>query len=441
MADFRPHAYAVAMEKEDLYASDRSMLYRWNGLYWQCLDDNAGESVAYRWLVENDTDNAAPRNASAAHRAAVLWVPELPAEKQELIIPCQNGYLYLEGDELVLKEADKSAGLQYAISCDYRPNGRAPTRFHEFLDQVLPDKEVQARIQEYAGYTLTADARYQRAQLWLGSGANGKGVLANIIQALHGYVAAVSLDNLDGFKLSVLIGASLIYCDEIPRHKVNEQLLKSLIAGERVMVDRKYKDPLSLNVRGKWLVLGNHLPTITDHSTGFWRRWDIVPFNVTIPESQRDPLLAETIIREELSGVLNWALEGLVRLQKRGAFDAVLPKAMSQMLYEAKIETNSVSAWFIDNGITSGDADLVVKDTVYQHYAAWTTKNGMTPVSAPQFWTRLRDLATVSQSRKRQGKQLVWVCNIVLPEETDTGTPELPEQKTSGTVISLNRAA
>lgn len=417
MADFRPHAYATHIEQDGNYASDRSMLYRWNSLYWQCLDDNSGESLAYRWLVENDMDNAAPRNASAANRAAVLWAPELPKEQEGLVIPCQNGYLYLEDDRLVLRAADKTAGLQYAISCAYEPNRSAPARFQDFLNQILPDPEVQARIQEYAGYTLTSDARYQRAQLWLGSGANGKGVLANIIQALHGYVAAVNLDNLDGFKLSVLIGASLIYCDEIPRHKVNEQLLKSLIAGERVMVDRKYKDPLSINVRGKWLVLGNHLPTITDHSTGFWRRWDIVPFNVTIPESKRDPLLAETIIREELSGVLNWALEGLVRLQKRGGFDAVMPKAMSQILYEAKIETNSVSAWFTDNSISVSESESVVKESVYQHYAAWTVRNGMAPVSSPQFWTRLRDLATVTQSRKRQGKQLAWMCNIALPED------------------------
>lgn len=437
MADFRPHSYAIHVEKAGTYASDRSLLYRWNDLYWQCLDDNAGESLAYRWLVENDTDNAAPRNASAAHRAAVLWAPELPGEKSDLVIPCQNGYLYLEQDQLVLREPDKAAGLQYALSCDYRPDGAPPARFRRFLEQVLPDPEVQARVQEYAGYTLTADARYQRAQLWLGSGANGKGVLANVIQALHGYVAAVSLDNLDGFKLSVLIGASLIYCDEIPRHRVNEQLLKSLIAGERVMIDRKYKDPLSLNVRGKWLVLGNHLPAISDHSTGFWRRWDIVPFNVTIPESQRDPLLAETIINEELSGVLNWALEGLVRLQRRGAFDAVLPKAMSQMLYEAKIETNSVRAWFTDNGISGGETDTVVKETVYQHYVGWCVANHMAPVSSPQFWTRLRDCTTVTQSRKRQGKQLVWLCNMVLPDKD--GEREPPAS--SATVIPLKKSA
>jgi hypothetical protein len=51
--------------------------------------------------------------------------------------------------------------------------------------------------------------------------------------------------------------------------------------------------------------LGNHLPAITDHSTGFWRRWDVVPFSVTIPERERDPLLANTITVGKLPGHLN----------------------------------------------------------------------------------------------------------------------------------------
>ena len=419
MAEFRPHAYAMAVEAKESFASDRSLLYRWNSLYWQALDENDGEALAYRWLVEHDTGNASPRNASAAHRASVLWVPELPKEKSEFIIPCQNGYVYIDQGQLSLREPDPKAGLQYAISCDYRPEETQPERFINFLNEVLPDPEVQARIQEYAGYTLTADARYQRAQLWLGEGANGKGVLANIIQALHGYVAAVNLDNLDGFKLSVLIGASLIYCDEVPRNKINEQLLKSLIAGERVMIDRKYKDPISINVRGKWLVLGNHMPTVTDHSTGFWRRWDIIPFNVTIAEKDRDPLLAESIIREELPGVLNWALAGLLRLQARGAFDPVLPKAMSAILQQAKVETNSVSAWMEENHIQCDAATSTVKDDVYQHYANWCGKSGLTALAAPRFWTRLRNVLPLEQQRKRVAKQLAWVCNIALPSKAE----------------------
>lgn len=412
MADFHPHTYVQALISHDRYASDRTMLYHWNGSFWRGLDENEGESLAYHWLIEQEYANASPRNANACHRAAVLFVPALPKEQTGQIIPCQNGYVYLNGEHLSLREPDPEAGLQYAISCKYEPDFPAPTRFQKFLDQILPDKEVQARIQEYAGYTLTGDARHQRAQLWLGSGANGKGVLANVLQALHGYVAAVSLNDLDGFKLSVLIGASLVYCDEIPRTKINEQLIKSLIAGERVMVDRKYKDPLSMNLKAKWLVLGNHMPNITDHSVGFWRRWDVVPFTVTIPAAQRDPLLADKIISEELSGVLNWALAGLVRLQARGGFSPELPKALSAFIQEAKVETNSVLAWMTDNEVTTTNAVTVPKTEVYEHYKTWCKSNGVAAQASPRFWIALKDAIAVEEGRKRIGSSMSRVCNL-----------------------------
>ncbi|AQV95655.1 hypothetical protein BJN34_17380 [Cupriavidus necator] len=238
-------------------------------------------------------------------------------------------------------------------------------------------------------------------------------MLANIIQALHGYVAAINLDNLDGFKLSVLIGASLIYCDEAPRKNINEQLLKSLIAGERVFIDRKYKDPLSLCVLGKWLVLGNHLPRIEDHSHGFWRRWDIVPFNVTIPEVEQDPLLAEAIIREELSGVLNWALEGLMRLQKRGSFDPVLPVAMSNALHSARIDTNSVKAWCTEDAVCCEGSPKLGKDAAYDQYASWCRETGAVVVSPIQFWIRIRDaFPQYVESKVRRKERSIRICNL-----------------------------
>lgn len=414
MSDFRPHHYANELKLGGNHASDRSLVYRWNGVFWDALPDKAGEAYAYRWLVEHDHANASPRNASAAHQASILWLDELPtAGTSELFVPCQNGYVKCVGADLELIEPSPELGLQFALACHYIP-GHERTRFEKFLDSVLPDREVQARVQEYVGYTLTCDARYQRAQMWLGSGANGKGVLANVIQALHGAVAAVSLDELEGFRLSTLIGASLIYCDEVPRARINEQMLKSLVAGERVLIDRKYRDPLSIHVRGKWLVLGNHLPTVTDHSVGFWRRWDIVPFVVTVAEAERDPLLAETVIAEELSGVLNWALEGLMRLRRRGGFDPVMPGAMKAMLHDAKVETNSVQAWFEDADIAFSSNTDTVKEHAYHQYVDWCQRNGLSPMASIRFWTRVRDLGNFHESRIRKGASQVRCCNLKL---------------------------
>lgn len=413
---FDPHAYAMALAASGDVATDGQMLFHWDGTHWQPVRDEDGERDAYRWTVKHDRDHVTPDNARKAHKAAILWAPELPTPTTAVVIPCRNGYVHVAARTLALVPADKTLGLQHVLACDFLPTTAPAVRFLQFLETVLPDADVRARVQEYVGYTLTSDARHQLAQFWLGGGANGKGVLANVVQALHGATAAVSLDALDGFRISALIGASLIYVDEVPRARINEQLIKSLIAGETVLVDRKYRDPISLRVRGKWLVLGNHLPTVTDHTTGFWRRWDIVPFDVTIPEAERDPMLAQTIVETELSGVLTWGLEGLLRLQLRGAFDVFKPAAMSRVLHTAKAETNSVQAWFDDGEITASTDCGTPKDDVFTDYRFWCGQNGLTPMASPRFWTRLHDLMRVEELRQRCATGQVRLCNVLLPD-------------------------
>lgn len=415
---FLPHLYATHLIKNAEMASDSALLYRWTGTHWSPVDEGASEREAYHWLVRQDPSWASAENARKAFRAACLFAPAVPPLTDGVVVPTRTGYVHLKGGALELRPADPALGLTHCLECSYEPEGPTPVRFERFLEQVLPDAAVRSRVQEYIGYTLLADARYQRAQFWLGEGANGKGVLANIVQALHGRIAAMSLDQLAGFHLSVLVGASLVYVDEVPRKPIDEQRLKSMIAGERIAVDRKYRDPVSIHVRGKWLVLGNHLPAITDHSVGFWRRWDIVPFSVTVPARERDPLLADTIIAEELSGVLNWALDGLLRLQHRGGFEVALPAAMEFMLHSAKSETNSVVAWLDDVGVELQSGCDTSKERVFASYRRWCAASAMREVSVGQFWKRLKEhFRDLEEMRVRAGGGQRRMCNVRLPVE------------------------
>lgn len=397
---FQPNDYVQALKQQNVYASDRDQIYGWSGMHWAVISKRDSESHAYHWLVEKQPAFASARHASEAHKSAVLGLPALPTTTEQVIIPCKNGYVHV-ADDISFHPADPALGIRYVLDCDYEADEPPPGRFLKFLAQVLPNQEIRSRVQEYIGYTLLADARYQRAQFWLGDGANGKGVLANIVQALHGRVASINLDSLDGFGLSLLIGASLIFVDEVPRRGIHEERLKSLISADTMPVDRKYQDPISVKISGKWLALGNHIPSITDDSLGFWRRWDIVPFEVTIPEGERDPLLAETIIRNELSGVLAWALAGLVRLMRRGAFESRLPVPMQSLLTRAKALSNPVLAWIEDCDIEAPSSMETRKDDVYSHYYAWSKRNGMSPFDSSQFWTRFERIVPIREVRRR----------------------------------------
>nr|WP_230370674.1 DUF5906 domain-containing protein [Paludibacterium denitrificans] len=211
--------------------------------------------------------------------------------------------------------------------------------------------------------------------------------------------------------MASMIGASLIYCDEAPQRNINEQAMKSLIAGELVQIDRKYRDPITVRVNGKWLILANHIPAVTDQSTGFWRRFDVVPFPVEVPESERDPLLAKRIVTRELAYVLNWALEGLLRLLARGRFDEVIPTSMRSAAQSARSETNSVQAWGHDLGIELTTTVETPKADVYANYAGWCRENGMVPVASPKFWKRLPDsIGAVTEGRMTTKAGRIRTC-------------------------------
>ncbi len=395
--------------------SESKLLYQWTGTHWQVIEDEESEVAAYHWLVAHRPDFASAANAKQAVRAAVLFLPKLTVPTDNVVVPVSNGYVHIQDGKLELLPADPKLGIRHVLRCAFDAKATA-SNFQRFLLRALPDEGVRNRVQEYIGYTFLADARFQTAQLWLGEGANGKGVLANIVQALHSNIAAVNLDALEGFKLSVLVGANLIYADEVPRSRINEQLIKSMIAGERVQIDRKHRDPLSIHIRGKWVVCGNHLPAVADHSVGFWRRWDIVPFGGTVPPRERDPQLAKRIIETELSGVLLWALEGLLRLLARGGFESDVPAAMAHALQEAKMDTNSVMAWLDDACVTVQGECTVAKSLVFEHYRNWCSANALQTLGSTQFWKRLREShKQLVSERRRTGRGQQYFCNVHVP--------------------------
>lgn len=412
---FKPSLYARALEKSGKFARLGGLLYEWTETHWAPLDHLEAESRAMRWIADSDSSEPSAEHARAAHQTALRWLSELPALEERTVIPVLNGYLYVEGGALVLREHDKELGLRHVLACKYDPLADQPKEFLDFIEHVLPDPDVRLRVQEYIGYTLLPDTRYQVAHLWIGGGANGKGVLANIVQALHRQTAAVQLDALSGFRLAGLVGASLAFCDEVAQTNVNEQIIKSLIAGEKVQIDQKYRDPISTHIKAKWLILGNHVPAVKDQSEGFWRRFDIVPFEVTIPAGSRDPMLAHRIIARELAGVLNWALVGLLRLLARGRFDANLPAPMRAAHAAARFETNSVRAFVQEESVTLSTTTDTPKTQVYASYKNWTIENSMVPVASPKFWKRLPDaLGQIVEGRQRTRKGHIRTCNVRL---------------------------
>jgi hypothetical protein len=121
---------------------------------------------------------------------------------------------------------------------------------------------------------------------------------------------------------------------------VNTEAIKALISGDRVQVDLKGKPAISYTPTCKFIALTNNLPLTNDRTFGFYRKIDIIPFNLTVPESKVDIYLCEKLLSES-SGILNLALRGLSDLiENKYKFPKVT--AIEEMMKKYKKTGNSV---------------------------------------------------------------------------------------------------
>jgi len=393
-------------ESGEQYKSRDGQMFTWCGTYWKIVPIGDLERVAIKFLSVTVPQKCSEKTAGSCAATAILNADPLDDPMPDLI-PCSNGCVYLKTGELHPHKHDYC--LTYCLDCEYQPDEGSP-KFDAFLTEALLDDAVREFLQEFAGYTLLPDCRHQLACWLIGGGGNGKSTFAQTMQALHSNPVSMSLDGLDGFKLAGLAGASLVYCDETPA-RIDEQRLKTLISGDSVQIDRKYRDPITLRPTAKWIVSGNSLPAISDHSDGFWRRWIIVPFN-TKPKAVQ-PLLAERIIDSELSGVLNWALEGLRRLLDRGAFPP-LPEGLKTSQDDGKRQSNSVAGWMedVEAKLAEGRDSGMAKSHIYLDYQDWCGLNGVRPVSSMKFWERIK-IAHPGLLEWKRGEKRVRCVNLL----------------------------
>lgn len=67
----------------------------------------------------------------------------------------------------------------------------------------------------------------------------------------------------------------------------------------------------------KRIIAGNHKPGLSTADEAMRRRFNLVPFSVTIPAAERDAELAEKL-REEWGSILQWMINGCLTWQEQG---------------------------------------------------------------------------------------------------------------------------
>jgi P4 family phage/plasmid primase-like protien len=268
----------------------------------------------------------------------------------------------------------------------------------------------------------------QKALLLLGEGSNGKSTYLAAVEAFVGKTNAAGLSlqkmETDRFAASRLAGKLANICPDLPSvHLTETSMFKALTGGDAVNAEYKYRDSFEFRPFCRLIFSANHVPRSHDASHAFFRRWLVVPFDRTINKSEQVPrgeLDAKLQAPEELSGVLNKALDALPGLRHNGFTES---KSMREAWEEFKAMTDPVSVW-LDTHTVAGPEVFAPKKTLltaYNDYCRSEGRAGMTPKAFTQALKRARpDVEEAQRTVAGVSKTWVWV-GVGLKNNGDDG--------------------
>ena len=229
-------------------------------------------------------------------------------------------------------------------------------------------------------------------------GANGKSVFVNTLLGILGDYAAVAPmevftathnpqhpTSLAAVLRGVAAPAAATETSKADGQRWAESKLKSITGGEPITARRMRQDEFTYTPQFKPMLSGNHRPQLRNVDEAMRRRIHLVPFEVTIPEDERDPHLDEKL-RAEWGGILHWAVEGCLAWQK----DGLRPPEAVTAATKGYMEEQDVLGQWLEEKTEKGEREK--PGELYENYKRWAeTRGEYYKLSQKQFSQKLTE--------------------------------------------------
>jgi len=344
-------------------------------------------------------------------------------------IPVQNGILDLFTRKL--QPFDSKYKFFNKLGAFYKAEANCET-FEKFQAQIHQTANDVKLNQEMYGFCLYRDYKYEKALMKIGNGRNGKGKDIECLKRLLSPENCVNLSlqklSADKFCVADLHNKMANLGSDLSGSVLNDtEMFKQLTGHDMVSADRKFLSKVHFQNFAKMIFATNNLPEVpNDESIGFKDRWLFLEYKNTyklqdeyniIPAEQRDKdgikladtdLINKLTTQEELSGILNWALDGLDRLFRQNGFTRSSTADNMENYWQRK--SSSADAFFMDElEIEYNDENFLAVHVVKQKYHSYCQNYKIKPEKWKNFQEKIDKFGGIYERKNRTSVGMGYV--------------------------------
>ena len=351
----------------------------------------------------------------------IHFVTQSDFDKNLDLFNCQNGTLNLKTFDFTPHNSDDL--LSKISNVIYEPFTKSE-EWEKFINEVMQgDTDKTEYLQKILGYSLTADTNLETCFILYGATTrNGKSTLIETMLYMLGNTAGYGMSmqpqtlaqkqNKDSRQASGdiarLDGCRFLNASEPPKRMIFDVgLLKNLLGRDSITARHLHEREFEFIPRFKLFINTNFLPLITDDTLFTSGRINVITFDRHFEPHEQDKNLKNKLIKaENLSGILNWCIEGLKLYYKDGAKP---PQAVTTATDEYRTNSDKIGNFIAECLEQQANTNTKALD-VYIKYKEWCSNNGFGVENKGNFFDELRGKNIFAPSGTING---VTVRNVI----------------------------
>ena len=333
------------------------------------------------------------------------------------LICLNNGILNLRTKELI--PFNEKYYFKTKIPIDYDSTKKSELII-KFIEECCYPEDIPI-IQEFFGYCLFRRYFIKKGIILFGEKDTGKTIFLNILTNFVGAknISGISLQKIaskDKFALSSLKDKYANIYDDLSAEDLKDAGgFKIATGGGYITAEYKFGDSFQFMTFAKNIFATNKIPNVKDiNDDAYYERWIPLPFDNQVKKPEQDKFLFEKLtVPQEMSGLLNWALEGLERLFENGEFSY---KKTSEEIKVLMQRQNNPLVAFVDEVLQQEDGNKITKEMMYRIYSKWCQDKKVPRLSKEQLGRSLAKYTNYMIAKG--GSERVWE-NVKVIQEYD----------------------